>query len=261
MRIGIVGGGTVGRATARCYMEWADVMVYDRAAELSTHTFSQAVSADIIFLCLPTPEGPHSLLAVEQVCEELRGSTRPIALRSTVPVGTTTLMRLKYDLTGLCHHPEFLTARCAITDAQLPARIIGAVRACDGATALHRLLLRRFGTSVPTLRMSCEASELVKLASNAFFATKVAFFNELRDVADAAGCRWDDVLAGLLSDGRIAHSHTQVPGPDGLYGFGGACLPKDAWCFAQSAERLGASAPLVEAALDRNRRDRLKGAS
>ena len=75
--------------------------------------------------------------------------------------------------------------------------------------------------------MTSTESELTKLVVNGFFATKVTFFNAARAVCEATGCDWEHVLEGVMSDGRIAHAHTRVPGPDGRPGYGGACLPKD----------------------------------
>lgn len=91
---------------------------------------------------------------------------------------------------------------------------------------LNRLYKSRF-PGVPLYMMTSDESEAVKLFTNGFFAVKIAFFNEVRALADKLGLDWERVLGGVLSDGRISHNHTQVPGPDGQRGFGGACLPKD----------------------------------
>lgn len=240
MRIGIIGGGVVGHATARCFMEWGEVRVYDVEKNKRTHTRDEVYECDIIFICTP-----------EKVVEEvIRGilpeeRSRNLVIKSTVPVGTTRRLSEQYELPNLVHSPEFLTERCAVTDAQLPARnIVGYV---DGrkhtwgeGECVHDLLQlyqKRF-PSVPCMLMLSEESELVKLAVNSFFATKIAFFNEIYSLVVKLGLNWDLVLEGILSDGRISHSHTKVPGPDGKRGFGGKCLPKDLEqlieCFRQN---------------------------
>ena len=63
--------------------------------------------------------------------------------------------------------------------------------------------------------------------ANCFFAVKVSFMNEMKQVADACDADWDDVVNGFVSDGRVGNSHLDVPGHDGQFGFGGKCFPKD----------------------------------
>jgi UDP-glucose 6-dehydrogenase len=228
MRIGVIGNGVVGHATARCWMEHAEVKMYDVLKERSTHVKGEVVGGtDLVFVCLP-----------EASIEEFFQSVLPwrfqnYVLKSTVPIGTTRRLAEKYGLENIVHSPEFLTARRAVTDAQTPARnIIGYPNfvPLEESTSQHLiwdLYLTRF-PGVQCLRMLSDESEATKLFTNAFFAVKVSIFNEFRSLADKLNLNWDTVLSGILSDGRIAHSHTQVPGPDGKRGFGGACLVKDA---------------------------------
>ncbi len=63
--------------------------------------------------------------------------------------------------------------------------------------------------------------------NNCFFATKVSFLNEMKQVSEKCNADWDMAIEGFISDGRIGHSHLSVPGPDGKLGFGGSCFPKD----------------------------------
>lgn len=233
LKIGIIGGGVVGRATARVWMEHvADVRVYDIDPKRRTCSrISEALECDLVFVCLPTPRSEGSYKADTRLIDELLAEfpNAPYVLRSTVPVGYTSLTTRKYKVGRILHNPEFLTARCSIADAHTPSRnILG--YAFDCATSFDRYVLslyqQRF-PGVPTLLMSSRASELTKLALNSFFGVKVTFFNELHALCRKAYISWDSVLEGMLSDGRIAHAHTKVPGPDGRFGFGGTCLPKD----------------------------------
>lgn len=240
MNIGVIGNGTVGHALSRCYMESHTVRVWDVVPEKATHSLNEVLRSDIVFLTLPTPQKAGSLecdlSTIEDFCNMLGGSVPNgnYVLRSTVPIGTTKALRKKYSLPNLVHSPEFLTARCAVTDAMLPARnIIGWKFAgkewweCSPCgKILESLYLDRF-PGIPVHTISSDESEAVKLFCNAFFATKIAFFNEINLLSEKMGLDWPTVLNGMLSDGRISHSHTQVPGPDGSYGFGGACLIKD----------------------------------
>lgn len=253
MKIGIVGAGTVGRATARTYLEHVEeVRVYDVVKERSTHDLREVLETDLIFVCLPTPQvqegDSRGMIPLSCDTEIIYGffrhvkssilgpipeggwCSRNFVLRSTVPIGTTNRLAAHFGLTNLVHSPEFLTARCAVTDAHIPSRnIIGVSdlgRWSSCCYLLAKLYRERFH-GVFLHVMSSDESEAVKLFLNGFFATKIAYFNEVRTLADKLGLDWDRVMEGVLSDGRIAHSHTKVPGPDGKFGFGGSCLPKD----------------------------------
>lgn len=253
MRIGIVGGGVVGRATARVWLEHCEeVRVYDVRPERRTHAAADVMRCDLVFVCLP--EG-----VVEDFLGTWRGSPAHLVLKSTVPVGTTRRLCGRYELRHVVHSPEFLTARCALADAQVPARnVIGlpqgeetTSQCCLGLRDLYR---RRF-PGVPVHLMSSDESEAVKLFTNAFFAVKVSFWNECRAYADRAGLDWDRVREAVLADGRIAHAHTQVPGPDGKRGWGGACLGKDARMLSaciQGTKGHESHARVINAALWRN---------
>lgn len=267
MKVGIVGGGVVGRATARAFLEHVDeVRVWDVVPERRTvNSLGECLHlADLVFVCLPTPGGKDGRLdtsAVTRFFNQAAGQgygDRNYVLKSTVPIGTTRSL-LGRELPNIVHSPEFLTARCADVDAQIPSRLVVGVpvyvtNPCSAA--LEGLYEQRF-PGVQVHVMSSDESEAVKLITNGFFAVKVAFWNEVNQTCAARGLDWDRVLAGVLADGRIAHSHTRVPGPDGKYGFGGTCLPKD---LAQLWSELDTGAPSVcGSALVRNKSDRQRG--
>lgn len=280
MRIGIVGNGVVGNATARCYMESHEVRVYDIVPEKRTHSLTEVLLSDLIFVCLPTPQKDGSLECdtaivetfFKQVSETPLMGTIPdranYVLRSTVPIGFTRQMREKYKLANMVHSPEFLTARTAILDAQLPARnIIGfpfqTIDASNIKTVIHHPINELYTKRFPHCRnmiMSSDESEAVKLFQNAHGAVTVALWNEFRELSDAKNLRWDTVRNAVLASGWITGTHTQVPGPDGKRGFGGSCLPKD---LASLVHQLGCNsqdAAVTSAALQRNARDRKRTA-
>ncbi len=266
MRIGVIGGGVVGHATARCYMESHEVRVWDMLPARRTHPAGDVLECDIIFICLPTPQKMDSLecdtSAVDSFLLSVGGTSLNLVLKSTVPIGYTRSKHLNYRLPNLVHSPEFLTARCAVTDAQMPARnIIGVPRETKYADVgscerkVFDLYYDRFPGAL-LLQMSSDESEAVKLMLNGFFAVKVAYLNEMNLLASKLGLDWSRVMEGILSDGRIAHSHTQVPGPDGKYGFGGECLPKDLASLIQCMTDSGALGAVSMAARVRNKFDR-----
>ncbi len=253
MRIGIIGAGVVGAATARAFQECAEVRVHDRLQERSTHSRASVLACDLVFVCLPTPQEKGSLAcdtgAVEDFFSSVAGSTADFVLRSTVPIGTTWMLASKYDLPNLVHSPEFLTARTAVEDAAHPTRlIIGWPDLKRGSLLLWNLYQERF-PDVPLLEMTSHESEAVKLFCNSFYAVKVGFFKEIRGLADRLALDWERVHKAMLAGGWINPMHTQVPGPDGQRGFGGACLPKDLANLSECLLASGCPAGICLAAL------------
>jgi UDP-glucose 6-dehydrogenase len=237
MAIGIIGGGVVGSALGRTYTSYVkEVRVFDLLREKRTHSADETLECNLIFLC--TPEGD-----LDALCSMLGGSAPDgnYVIKSTCSIGATRRLAFEYGLANVVHSPEFLTERTASIDALMPARNIIGGR-WDGAPGsnlsyvLKKLYEDRF-PEVQVLTMTSDESEAVKLFTNAFFAAKIGFFNEIKSLSDKLGLDWGVVLAGILSDGRISRSHVQVPGHDGKRGFGGKCLPKDLrqllGCFAE----------------------------
>lgn len=294
-RVGIIGGGFVGRAVARGFLEHSrEVRIFDTDPARATHSLRETWQSDFVFVCVPTPAMPDGkpncsiVTAAIHAYAELAADDWPreipkpaIVIRSTVRPGFTAfIQRLLLGRpgrkTGVVHSPEFLTARCAHTDFATPARnIIGMVRRFDfkdagetgdaagmnghdaerrsaiAATLLRKLYEARF-PGVPVQMMTSTESEITKLAMNAFFACKVDFFNLLKQICDAANADFETVRGGMLSDGRIAHAHTAVPGPSGGYGFGGACLPKDLLSLLTFGNKFGIAGELLRAAHEHN---------
>lgn len=263
VKVGIVGGGVVGQATARSYLEHvSEVRVYDKLKERATHSLQDTLICDIVFVCLPTPQRPNSLQCntgyVEEFCQSVRGRDTRLVLKSTVPIGFTAKMSSTYDLPWLVHSPEFLTARCATTDAQLPSRnVLGYPLPWRVVNPhpLRQLYQRRF-PGIPLIECSSDESEAAKLILNSFFAVKVAYWNEVEQLAGQLGLDWGEVMSIIYLDGRVHTSHTQVPGPDGKYGFGGTCLPKDLANLAYTIMENDLQPTVTQAAYLRNYEDR-----
>lgn len=276
--IGVVGGGVVGLATAKAYAEHVSaICIADINPKRRTASLMATLSCDIVFVCLPTPQKEGSLRCdtsfIEKALEDMVSTPdfdangKPIVvIRSTVPVGFTQVMQERFPQLSLLHSPEFLTARCAALDAATPTRnIVGYTlnRHSPSAAFLDRIYALRW-PHVPVIEMPSNESELVKLATNSFFAVKIAFWNELYQFAvRQEGMNWDRVIETILGDGRIHPSHTKIPGPDGSFGFGGSCLPKDlANLITSMNPHIGdgvgiySQSPVLSAALVRNERDR-----
>jgi len=241
MKIGIIGNGVVGGATAAAFHDHVDeVRCWDARDERCTHSLHDTVcGTDLTFVCLPTPKRKDGIgcdtsiikLFFERMGELKRDAN--LVLRSTVPVGFTRYMREEYGIANLVHSPEFLTARTAVEDSCNPTRLlIGVPQPTENRSrcreTLEMLYMDRWYHNRGLLyEMTSDESEFVKLMQNAFSAVKVGFFNEMREFSDKKGLDWERCLAALLAGRWINPMHTQVPGPDGKRGWGGACLPKD----------------------------------
>ena len=237
-KIGIIGRGFVGAAVEFGFSAQtgcdAQVKIYDKNPSKSLHTLKETVNkSDFIFVSVPTPsntDGSMHLGILESVLQDIQAVNKRkdniILIRSTVIPGTTTKLCKKFKKLNIVFNPKFLTERSAKFDFINQSRFIlgGRKRNTARVAELYRW---RFGDSVPCIESNFETAEMVKYMNNCFFATKVSFMNEMKQVADKTNVDWDLAVEGFVRDGRIGHSHLAVPGPDGRFGFGGSCFPKD----------------------------------
>jgi len=228
--IGIIGGGFVGAATAWAFRPTHEVKVYDKDPKASTHTFEETVDSDFVFICVPTPpkeDWTIDLSIVESVFENLKGyiGSQQFLIKSTVLPGTCRKMSETYGI-RVSSNPEFLTERRAKWDFINAAQILIGCDDQEDAKKIQDLYQQRFNSMKYTITDTV-TSELIKYTINCFFATKVSFMNEIKLLSNKIGADWDKLVEGFTSDSRIGDSHIDVPGPDGKYGFGGKCFPKD----------------------------------
>lgn len=262
MKIGIIGHGVVGHATANAFRHLGhEVLCYDKDPARSNASLQFVLDCDIVFVCLPTPRKQGELACDTSALSDLWNklgivtSRKNFVLKSTVPVGYTRRAREEWDLPNLVHSPEFLTARCAEHDALHPRRLIVGVPTDGPPYQCRERLLDLYHScwpDVPLFRMSSDESEAVKLFQNSFSAVKIAAFNEFRSLADKLGLNWDEILGVLLAGGWINPMHTDVPGHDGKRGFGGSCLPKDLANLIQCMNDAEVDSIICKAALTRN---------
>lgn len=252
--IGVIGNGYVGGAVAAFFREKArQCLVYDTNRERSGCTLSDVTQCPVIFVCVPTPTteyGQQSLAAVHQALISIPVTTEMVVLKSTVLPGTSRKLAVQYNH-NLVFSPEFLSARTAEEDFASPTSIILGTGAPQPSTAAF---FQETWPDVPILEMTWEEAELVKYARNTFYAAKVAWWNEMYELCDALGVPYDRVKEGALAGGWINPMHTKVPGPDGMFGFGGACLPKDSEALLEFAFANGVDLSLLRQALKSNKK-------
>lgn len=240
IKLAIIGNGFVGSAIYQGFNHYVEsIMSFDKDPKRSSHTLDECLKQDIVFVCLPTPmslsdHGKCDLSIIKNFFQDV-ASLNPgciFVIKSTVPIGTTYDLQSKYKNLKILHSPEFLTARTAALDFITPSRNI--VGFPEGFySKLHSvpnkvvdLFQQRF-PGVKTFIMDSNSTEMIKYIANCFFATKISYFNEVKLLCDKMNLNFSDIMEGVLSDGRIGISHYQVPGHDGMPGFGGTCFPKD----------------------------------
>ena len=211
---------------------------------------------------MPTPsnkDGSINIDILDDVLNDINNISKKentILIRSTVTPGTTRKLQIKYHQLNLLFNPEFLTERSANFDFINQSRfVIGSSEQTNSeinAQMFLNLIRDRFGDCVSVLHTNYETAEMIKYMSNCFFATKVSFMNEMYQVAKESNVNWDDAVNGFVADGRIGHSHLNVPGPDGKFGFGGSCFPKDIQAMIKHGKTLGINMDILSSVWNKN---------
>ncbi|HEU4980438.1 MAG TPA: UDP-glucose/GDP-mannose dehydrogenase family protein [Solirubrobacterales bacterium] len=278
--IGVVGAGWVGLVTAACFAELGHPVVVReiipekvealRRGEVPIHepglpeliernrerlAFTTDMgelleAARLIFICVQTPptySGDADLSAVRRAVEEIGDPDRKVlVMKSTVPVGTS--RSIHRDAPGLAYVscPEFLREGTAVKDFMEPDRVVigidpGDEWAADAVAAVYEPL------GAPIVRTDLSSAEMIKLASNAYLATKISFINEIANVCDEVGADVTEVARGMGLDPRIGSRFLSA----GL-GFGGSCFPKDTQALKMLAGNIGYHFQLLNSVIEVN---------
>jgi UDPglucose 6-dehydrogenase len=235
-KVGIVGRGFVGGAMYENFKECFEVAVWDTVEEKRTlNSFESFVdSSDIIFVCVPTPmkeNGECDISIVEDVIAKIANLDRRkyVVIKSTVPPGTTQRLAESHDMV-IGFNPEFLTEANSYNDFRhQPLIIIGTDDVALGTvmTQLYYEFNAKVDNVAHVIQRSSKEAELFKYLANCFLATKVIFANEFKTLCDKIDVDYGRIAEVAVLDKRLGHTHWRVPGPDGKYGFGGSCFPKD----------------------------------
>ncbi len=229
----------------------ADLLSHHVASGRLRFTDSYAEVADfgdLHFLCVGTPQKAESLAAdlsqVEGAVEGLAPHLRRPAVvvgKSTVPIGTAEpLARRLAELAPagsevrLAWNPEFLREGFAVEGSMHPDRIVLGVDDERAEKVLRDFYGPLIDAGTPIVVTDYATAELVKVAANAFLATKISFINAMAEVCEATGADVVDLADALGYDARIGRRFLQA----GI-GFGGGCLPKDIRAFVHRAGELG----------------------
>jgi UDPglucose 6-dehydrogenase len=278
--IGVIGVGWVGLVTATCFAELGhpvvardivaekvealsrgEITIHEpgldellaRNAERLTFTTDMAElleAARILFVCVDTPptvSGDADLSRVRSVVADLSaGGGHALVMKSTVPAGTG--QSIRRDLPGVPYVscPEFLKEGSAVEDFMHPDRVvIGADSGDEAASDAVARLYEPLGGEI--VRTDVGSAEMIKLASNAFLATKISFVNEIANVCEEVGADVAEVARGMGLDQRIGPAFLR-PG----IGYGGSCFPKDVSALKMLAGNSGYHFQLLNAVIEVN---------
>jgi UDPglucose 6-dehydrogenase len=202
---------------------------------------------DVHFLCVGTPQKKGEYAAdlryIDEATESLLPHLKPNSLfvgKSTVPAGTASRLAELLAEKGpegaeLAWNPEFLREGWAVQDTLNPDRlVIGVEPGGRGEQVLREVYKPLLDADVPMLVTDYATAELVKVAANAFLATKISFINAMAEVCEVTGADVKQLSKALSYDTRIGGRFLHA----GL-GFGGGCLPKDIRAFMARAGELG----------------------
>ena len=231
LNLGIIGKGFVGSAVANGFNKDCEQIIVD--PKYTDNTIEDVLDCKLIFVCVPTPvaeDGSCDVSIAKDVLTELnrRQYKGVVVIKSTIIPDYLHEFKKTYDL-KIVYNPEFLTEANADEDFKNPPFQVfgGKWRDCE---VVEKAYLRYSSVRiVPTFKVDLTTASLLKYTINSWLATKVTFFNELKELHELGSSMvsWEQFTDMLSRDERIGNSHMQVPGPDGEPGFGGHCLPKD----------------------------------
>ena len=225
----------------------------------------------IIIIAVGTPselDGKADLSRVIEVAEALRplpSGYRVIVIKSTVPVGSVELVRGVLEQDGregedfdIVSNPEFLREGQAVRDFFFPDRIVIGVSSERAITEMRKLYAPFLSEGqapegveikrpVPFVETDITSAQMAKYASNAFFATRVSFINEIAGICERVGANVQEVVKGMGYDPRIGHSYL-----DAGLGFGGPCLEKDVQALVHMSSTRDYEPIVLKAVLERN---------
>lgn len=211
--------------------------------------YGAVAGSHVHFVAVGTPQSSTSdaadLRFVDAAFESLLGYVSPgdlVVGKSTVPVGTAArlaeLFAARAPQTTVVWNPEFLREGYAVSDTIRPDRLVYGVPAGEPGERARRILDEVYATAVasgtPVVVTDYATAELVKVAANAFLATKISFINAMAEIAEVVGADVTQLADAIGHDQRIGRRFLNAGA-----GFGGGCLPKDIRAFAARARELG----------------------
>jgi len=248
LKIAIIGYGTVGRAISEYFKDKADLAIYD--VQNNKQSKETVNGCDIAFICVPTPKKDDDFCDTSIVEETVSWLSTPlIVIKSTIEPGTTDKLKLKYKK-KIIFSPEYISESSYYNPIMRkvidqPFIILGGDEI--DCRQVKDILLEISGPLIEIYICPAKEAELIKYFENSFFAVKVGFSNEMREICERAGADYHKVRYGWLLDPRINKMHT-LAFKDSK-GYSGKCLPKDRAALVEwSKKELKYKPPIIDAA-------------
>lgn len=300
MNISIIGTGYVGLVSGTCFAEMGNqVICVDNSPEILaklkkpevtifepgletvffrniekkrlsfTGDIKEAVlSSEIIFLCLPTPQGEDGSADLHYVtdaadeigkalCESGTTDYKIIVNKSTVPVGTAKIVGDKIRAYGFINfdvvsNPEFLREGFAVVDFMKPDRIVIGSESKKALYIMRELYEPFVRQGNPIIEMNTASSEVTKYAANSYLAMRITYMNELANFCETVGADIDLVRRGMGSDNRIGKRFLF----SGI-GYGGSCFPKDVKAMIKTSADKGSVMSILKIVDEVNNKQKL----
>ena len=297
MSLAVVGTGYVGLVSGTCLAETGNIVIcvdvdekkietmkngqipiYEPGLEVlflrnivkkrltfTTDLHEAVRKSDIIFLCLPTPQGGDGAADLKYVLkvaddlgqlykDEPELGFKVIVDKSTVPVGTSDRVRAairkhapNFDF-DVCSNPEFLREGIAVEDFMKPERVIVGTSNEKTRRIMEQLYEPFVRTGNPIYFMDEKSAEMTKYAANSFIAMKISFMNEISRLCELTGAQVDAVRLGIGSDSRIGKRYLF----SGI-GYGGSCFPKDVHALVNTANENKYDFKILKSVIDVNK--------
>jgi UDPglucose 6-dehydrogenase len=266
-KIGIIGQGFVGTAVREGMKKYFDVRCFDKDPNKyrnCSSIFDVIENTNECFLCVPTPmkrSGECDLSIVRNALSEidscvysLNKNNYIVIIKSTIPPGTTDELNVEFKNLSIVFNPEFLTEANSVNDYLEQNRIIiGGERPSSSRV---KIIFSKAFPRTPIIKTSSTIAETIKYVTNTFLAMKVSYANEIYEICQVLKIDYDKVIEYAKYDDRLGDSHWSVPGPDGDFGFGGHCFPKDIASLQFLAKQLGVDDTMLSATIRKNEKVR-----
>ncbi|NBX72407.1 hypothetical protein EBQ91_05810, partial [bacterium] len=177
-----------------------------------------------------------------------------VVIKSTIPPGTTDKLNQEFKNVSIVFNPEFLTEANSLNDYLEQNRII--IGGDRPASSRVKIIFSKAFPRTPIIKTSSTIAETIKYVTNTFLAMKVSYANEVYEICQSLNIDYDKVIEYAKYDDRLGNSHWSVPGPDGDFGFGGHCFPKDLAAFEFISKKMGIDTVMLSAAIEKNNKVR-----
>ncbi len=243
--------GIVGGATYNLLSRVHEMIPYDKYKEPYKNP-KKLKNAEAVFICVPTPMKPSGEMDYSPIHNSLEtlvevnsnNEKRPlVVIRSTAVSGATDMLEKNYDF-NFVFNPEFLREKHAIEDMENTDRIVIGANRKEDAEKMESIY-RPIFPNANYIFVNRKTAEMIKYAANVTLAGQIAIANEIYQICSRLGIDYDLVKKTVLMDERIG-KNIDVPGPDGDFGFGGKCFPKDLNALMYLARENGYHPNLLE---------------